>query len=364
MAREAPLWPGLLLTFVLALFGLWVHALPFAPFTIEGRHPVDAILLAIVFGVLLRNTVLQRWASLAPQLNPGIKYSVKRVLPFAIVLMGAKLDFQDVLRISRQGLVLSLVCVVVAIFVTLWVCKRLRVGRKLALLIGVGTAICGGTAIVVCAPTIEADDNETAFAVTTITLFGLAAIFAFPLLGAAMGMSEVDFGVWAGVSIQATPQVMAAGFSYGPVAGEVAVVVKLVRVLLLAPMVVILGAWYAREKRAQSEPHVARRTPLRTLVPPFIVGFLLLAVANSLQLLPDFTLHLRESFLWAAGDQHVSMARAATGVSGFLITMAMAGVGLGVHLPTLRRVGLEALYAGLASAVILAGFALLMLRLS
>ncbi len=352
------IWPGLALTFVVAAVARWVHAWPFAPFTIDGRHPVDALLLAIVAGVAIRNLV-----GMSPTLAPGIKYSVKRLLPIAIVLLGAKLDFLKIVEISRQGLVVSLVCVTVAIALTLALCRRLGVGQKLAILISVGTAICGGTAIVVSAPAIEAEDHDVAFAVTTITLFGLGAIFLFPLLGAALQMSEMSFGIWAGVSIQATPQVMAAGFAYGPLAGEVAVIVKLVRVLLLAPIVVILGAWYTRQKRARGEVHVARRTPLRALVPPFIVGFLLLAVANSLNLLPDFTLHLKQSFLWSAGDHDIALASAVTKVSGFLITMSMAGVGLGVDISTLRRVGLSALYAGLIAAVILAAFGLAMIQL-
>ena len=114
--------------------------------------------------MLIRNS-----AQLSEALGPGIKYSVKKVLPFAIVLMGAKLNFFDVLRVSGQALIVSVICVIVALGLTIWLCRRTGVGEKLGLLIGIGTAICGGTAIAVAAPTIEADDNDTAFAITTIT---------------------------------------------------------------------------------------------------------------------------------------------------------------------------------------------------
>ena len=358
VSRSPSLMPGLVLTAAVAAIAFYVHQLPFAPFTIDGRHPIDALLIAIVMGMLIRNLV-----PLPHLLGPGIKYSVKKVLPFAIILMGAKLDFNYVMKVSAQALLLSVICVVVALAFTLWLCKRLGVGQKLGLLIGIGTAICGGTAIAVSAPTIEADDNDTAFAITTITIFGLAAIFVFPALGHALGMSQTDFGIWAGISIQATPQVMAAGFAYGENAGEIAVIVKLVRVLLLAPMLILLGAWYAREKRRQEQAYVSEPTSWTTLFPPFILGFLALALANTTHLLPDFTLHFQESAFWSAGDMPLSMRKAVTGSSLFFVTMAMAGVGLGVHLKTLRKTGLKALYVGFFSAAVLSLFALGMLKL-
>lgn len=352
--KTASALPGVALTFVVALAALWVQRLPVAPLTLaDGRHPIDAILLAIVLGIVLRNTLeLPDW------LKPGIKYSVKSILPLAIVFLGAKLDFFDVLRVSGQGLLINLTCVLVALFGTVTLCARMGVGRRLGLLIGIGTAICGGTAIAVTAPVIEASDDDTAFAVTAVNLFGLLAIVALPTLGTLMGMSEESFGVWAGTAVHATPQVMAAGYAYGPVAGDIAVIVKLVRVLLLAPMVVGLGWWYAREKRRQKQAHVTEKTRLTTLFPPFVFGFLAVALANSLNLLPDFTLHLEASPLWEAGDRDFEMARVATSASSFLITMAMAGVGLGVSLKGLAAVGLKALYVGLFATIVLAGFSL------
>ena len=356
--RNTSLVPGLMLTALIAVAAFFIHQLPFTPFTIDGRHPIDALLIAIVLGVLVRNTV-----NIGTGVRAGIQYAVKKVLPFAIVLMGAKLDFNYVIQVSAQALAISVICVVVALALTLWLCQKVGVGRKLGLLVGVGTAICGGTAIAVAAPVIEADDNDTAFAITTITIFGLVAIFVFPVLGHLFQMSQTEFGIWAGIAIQATPQVMAAGFAYGDEAGEVAVIVKLVRVLLLAPLMVILAAWYAREKRRREQAYVASPTHWTTLFPPFILGFLLLAIANTLHLFPNFTLHFQESIFWAAGDVPLSMAKAVTGGSLFLVTMAMAGVGLGVHLKTLRKVGLRALYVGMFSALVLSVFGFLMLKL-
>ncbi|MGB1274307.1 MAG: YeiH family protein [Nannocystaceae bacterium] len=350
----------MLLATVIAGVSVFIHTLPFAPFTIgaHGRHPIDTMLIAIVVGVAIRNLLpMPSW------LKPGIKYAVKKILPFAIVLMGAKLDFFEVLRVSGKALSINLACVTVALGLTLWLCKRFAVTYRLALLIGIGTAICGGTAIAVTAPVVEAKDDETAFAVTTVTLFGLLCILAFPLLGTMLELSQSEFGVWAGTAIHATPQVMAAGFAYGAEAGEVAVIVKLVRVLLLAPMVVAIGAIYAREKRRQQQAHVAPKMKLATLFPPFILGFIGLAAAKTLNLLPNFTLHLEESFAWQAGSVDVAMSSMVTTLSGFLIAISMAGVGLGVHLRGLAKIGVRALYVGMFAAVVLAGFSLLLIKL-
>lgn len=358
MTSRASLLPGLLLTLTVALVAEQVHALPFAPLTLaDGRHPIDTILLSIVIGLAIRNTVpLPKW------LGPGIRYSVVSLLPFAIIWMGARLNFFDLLRVSGQALIIGVICVAAGLLLTVWLARRAKVAPKLGLLIAVGTAICGGTAIAVTAPVIEAEDSDTAFAVTAITVFGLGSILVFPIAGGALDLSQAEFGVWAGTAIHATPQVMAAGFAYGPEAGDVAVIVKLVRVLLLAPIVLIIGAWYAREKRKRQEAHVAKSTKWSELFPMFIFGFVGVAVLNTAHLLPGFTLHLEESLLWRAGDKHFAMATFATAVSAFLVNISMAGVGLGVHLKGLAKVGLKAFYVGLFATIVVAVVSLGLLK--
>jgi uncharacterized integral membrane protein (TIGR00698 family) len=339
---------GLLLSFAIAVVA----------YQLQGYvEPIDAMLIAIVIGIVFRTIF-----GLPARFAPGVKYAVISVMPLGIVLMGAKLDFYDVARTSLSALAISVACVGVALALTIWLCRRLGVARKLGLLIGVGTAICGGTAIAVAAPVIEAEDNDTAFAIATVTLFGMIAVFVLPLLGGALDMPQHEFGVWAGTSVHATPQVVATGFAYGEQAGDIATIVKLVRVLLLAPVVIGLAIWYARDKRARDVAHVTQIGALSTLFPPFILGFVLLALANTLHLLPDFTLHLQDSFLWDGGDRRIVLAKLVTQVSGFLLTISMAGVGIGVDLHGLRKVGLGALYVGLAASVILAAFSFALLR--
>ena len=319
---------------------------------------LDAMLVAIVLGVIVRNVV-----GLAPRFVPGVKKAVLLLMPVGIVLMGARLNFFDVVRTSATALVISFLCVVVALALTIYLCRRVGVGQKLGILIGIGTAICGGTAIAVSAPVIEADDGDTAFAITTVTIFGLVATFVLPLLGTAFAMTELEFGVWAGTAVHQTPQVVATGFAYGPIAGDVATIVKLVRVLLLAPVVVGLAIWYGRKKRSQQIAHVTKFGKLTTLFPPFILGFVIVALAATLHLLPNFTLHLEESFLWAAQDVRVVLPKAVTILSTFVLTIAMAGVGLGVDLRAIAKIGVRGLYVGLASALILAVFSFVLLQI-
>jgi len=344
---------GLLLSLVIAIVSYQLYTAPFPPFSIgePARHPIDAMLVAIVIGMLIRNTI-----GVPARFAAGIRYAVVSIMPLGIVLMGARLNFFDVVRTSVTALIISVICVCVALSLTIWLCRRVGISQKLGILIGIGTAICGGTAIAVAAPVIEADDDDTAFGIATVTLFGMVAVFVLPLLGHLFGMSQLEFGVWAGTSVHATPQVVATGFAYGPEAGDVATIVKLVRVLLLAPVVIGLGVWYARKKRQQQIAHVTKVGKLTTLFPPFILGFVLLALANTLHLLPDFTLHLKDSVLWQQQDLKVILAKLVTWVSTFLLTISMAGVGLGVDVRGLAKVGLGALYVGLASSVLLAAF--------
>jgi uncharacterized integral membrane protein (TIGR00698 family) len=349
MASERSIVPGLALTTAIAVAAYQLQALPVPPFSVgePARHPIDAMLIAIAIGVLMRNTI-----GLPATFVPGVRKAVMSIVTLGIVLMGAKLDFFDVVRTSGTGLIVSVTCVIVALALTIWLCRRLGVGQKLGLLVAVGTAICGGTAIAVVAPVIEADDNDTAFAMATVTLLGMIAVFVLPVLGTLFGMSQLEFGVWAGISVHATPQVVATGFAYGDTAGDVATIVKLVRVLLLAPVVIGIGVWYGRAKRARQLAHVDRRARLTTLFPPFILGFVLLALANTLHLLPDFTLHLKDSFAWPAQDLHVTLAKLITTLSTFLLTITMAGVGLGVDLRGLLRTGLSAFSFVLINAIL------------
>lgn len=346
-------FPGLLLTLGIALLAFQIHKLPFAPFTIDSPkpHPIDTILIAIFLSMLIRNVFkMPLWG------REGIQYASKGLLPLGIIFLGAKLDFFQIVRVSAQSLVISSICVVIALGLTYWLCIKVNVKRKLGFLLGVGTAICGGTAIVVMAPVIEADENDTALSVAVVTLFGMLAIFVFPLLGEILEMSQTNFGTWAGIAVHATPQVIAAGFAYGDEAGEISTIVKLVRVLMLAPLAIIATIFYARYQRAHSQVYVNKPLNWKTVVPPFIIGFLLMACANTFYFLPEMTLHLQENLFWSTGEYRLKPQELFTTVASLLITVSMAGIGFGLDLKKVLNTGLTPLYIGLFSAVVLSIF--------
>jgi uncharacterized integral membrane protein (TIGR00698 family) len=202
----------------------------------------------------------------------------------------------------------------------------------------VGTSICGNTAIAATAPVIKAEERDLSFAVATITLFGTAAVIVYPLIGHALGMSDNLFGHWVGAAVNDTSQVTATGFSYSVEAGETAIIVKLTRNTLMVPVIFAVGAWFASRESASMETDERRSVAAsaRKAVPPFLLGFLLLAMANSAGLIPQ---ELADTF-----------AR----LSGVFIVMALVGVGLSTKLLALRQTGLKPFLMGLAVAAMLA----------
>jgi len=327
---------------LIAACAVLLSELPFPPFTVSGgRHPLEPVMLAILLGMILSNAL-----ALPIACAPGIKFAAKKLLPLGIVLLGARLDFMAVVRVGTLAIVLSVLTIAVALFLFGAFVKLGLVPGKLGVLLGVGTAICGGTAIVATAPVIEADDSDVSFAVATVTVLGLVAMFLLPLLGHAMHMTDRAFGIWAGLSIHQTPQVVAAGFAYSEPAGDSATIVKLARVSLLAPVVVAIGYAYAR-RRAAGDNAVAsgatRAPRLLSLFPTFVLGFLLMALLRTLGWLPSFSI----------GSRHVNTVALCDQVSRYLIIAAMAAVGLETRFHALRRTGSRPFLLGAVASLVI-----------
>jgi uncharacterized integral membrane protein (TIGR00698 family) len=295
--------------------------------------PVSEVLVAVLLGIVVANTVPER-----PSYAPGIRFAVQRVLRAGIVLLGARLSLDAVLAIGASALGLVLVSMTVAFTVALLVGSALRLPRRLALLIGVGTAVCGNSAIVATAPVVKAEEREVSFAVATITLFGTLAVFVFPLLGRALGLGDETFGVWSGVAVNDTSQVVAASAAYSSPARDVATVVKLVRNALMAPLIVLIAWWWQHSAEA-AERSVGRS--VRSAVPLFVLGFLALALLRSTGLI------------------HPNVAALLDEIAKALILVALAGVGLNTRLAQLRAIGLTPFFAGLATAAVLAALSLM-----
>jgi uncharacterized integral membrane protein (TIGR00698 family) len=353
--RDQPVW-GVLVALGLTIVAKLLSELPFWPFTIGGKHPIEPVMLAIVLGMVLSNV----WA-LPKSLQAGIKFSVKKILPIGIVLLGARLDFSVLRQVGLSGLCLSVVETVVALVLLAVLVKVLKLPRKLGTLLGVGTAICGGTAIVATAPVIEAEDEDVVVSVATVTLLGLIGMFLLPVIANLIGMSEKAFGVWAGLAIHQTPQVVAAGFAYGKEAGEMATIVKLARVCLLAPVVFVIGVIYARQKAAKGADGVQKRINYLHLFPMFVLGFLAMALLKTGGLIPDVTFHGGTRLL-NPGEHIYSLANFAETISKYCIVISMAGVGLETRFGAMKQTGLKPLGAAFFAIVVIATLILVLIR--
>ena len=319
--------PGLVLVVAVAVAARLTHGL--VPPHI-GKL-VGEVIFAVALGLAIGNVL--RIPKLA---TPGIKFAFQTLLRAAIVLLGATFSFKTALSIGGRALLMVVVLMTLALVAAHALGRALKVPGKLATLIGVGTAVCGNTAISAVAPVIGAKDEETSFAIATNTLFGTLAVFAYPVLGHALGMSDAAFGTWAGTAVNDTSQVVATGFAYSQAAGSVATVVKLTRNTLMGGVIVLMGLIYAGSGGAAGS--LAQR--LKQSVPPFVLAFLGMCLLNTLGVVAWLSQH--------AGRDLTADAQT---VARFLILTALAGVGLGTRLDAMRRIGLRPFWVGLATAL-------------
>jgi uncharacterized integral membrane protein (TIGR00698 family) len=310
--------PGLLLAIVIAALAWWLgHLVP----VIGG--PVFGILI----GIAVRNLL-----SPGEVFTPGIQFGGKQILQWSIIALGFGLSLTQVAKTGMESLAVTLVTMSMA-FLSAWALGRwLGVHDKLKILIGVGTAICGGSAIAAVTPIIRPDDHDTAFAISTIFLFNVIAVLLFPLLGHLMHMSDLGFGLWAGTAINDTSSVVAAGYSYSHAAGDYATIVKLTRATLIIPICLVLAfVVAAQEKRKASASGGASQFRLASIFPWFILWFLVASGIRTAGLIPGAVqpaIHLLAEFL-------IIVALTAIGLSANLRKMISSGarpilLGLGV----------------------------------
>ncbi|WP_022903363.1 YeiH family protein [Curtobacterium sp. B8] len=303
--------------------------------------PVPAVVLGALLGWLVRRRTDGGLGLLAP----GVKFASSRVLQAAVVLLGAQLSIGAVLRIGAETLPVMLTTLVVCLVGAWLIGRALRVSSTLRTLIGVGTGICGASAIAAVTPVVGAVGADVAYAMSTIFLCNIAAVFLFPLLGHALGLSQHAFGVFAGTAVNDTSSVVATATVYGRQATDTAVVVKLVRTLMIIPIVVGLAGLEARRTaraQAASVDGAGRAGGVRVfrLVPWFLIGFLVVVLLRTVGVLP---------------------AAAAPGfatVATFLITVALGAIGVSTDFGALRRAGFRPMLLGIVLWALVAGTSL------
>jgi uncharacterized integral membrane protein (TIGR00698 family) len=299
--------------------------------TLFGRPVIEPLVLAILIGMLLRSV---RGAD--DRAEPGVRFVAKEVLEVAVFLLGATMD---VPRLFASGPALAagiaaLVCVALAIGYAIG--RAAGLSAKLAVLVACGNAICGNSAIAAVAPVIGADREDIAASIALTAVLGVVVVLTLPLLIPLLGLSHYQYGVLAGLSVYAVPQVLAAAFAVSALSGQVATVVKLARVLMLGPVVTFFAL----------HAHRATATTLsvRRLVPWFVLGFVLLATLRSTNVVSEH-----------AGE----MAKL---VAGWLTIGAMAALGLSVDVRSVRQVGPRVLAAATGSLAALVVLAVALIR--
>ena len=253
------------------------------------------------------------------QSKPGIQFASKQLLQYSIVALGFSLPLHQVARTGLHSLPVSLVTLSVAFLVAIVAGRLLRVSSKLKILIGAGTAICGGSAIAAITPIVKPEDHDFTYALSTIFLFNIVAVMLFPALGRLFGMSDSGFGLWAGTAINDTSSVIAAGYAWNQAAGEYATIVKLTRAMMIVPVTLVIGWIYQRRTPG---------TSARGSIPWFIVLFVLASAINE-WLPPALTEAIRQF--------------APVPVIG-----ALTAIGLNTDLAKLRRAGWRPMLLGLA----------------
>jgi uncharacterized integral membrane protein (TIGR00698 family) len=309
--RAVEVAPGVAITVVIALLATVVSR--FVP---ALGSALPALIIGIVVGVVRRP---------AGRFAPGIAYSGKFVLQLAVVLLGVQLSLSSILVVGVQSLPVMLTTLAVCLLAAWLLGRALGIPSRERTLIGVGTGICGASAIAAVSPIIGAASAEIAYAVSTIFLFNAVAVLVFPLIGHALGMTPHAFGMFAGTAVNDTSSVVAAASLFATSALGFAVVVKLVRTLMIIPISVTLAVVENRRRNAGA-PLTARR--IVGLVPWFLVGFLVVAAANSVVPIP-------------AGVHDVLVT-----VSVFLVSVALAGIGLSTDIAAIRRAGWRPLLLG------------------
>jgi uncharacterized integral membrane protein (TIGR00698 family) len=302
--------PGLAWTCSVALV-----AWPFAHVVPLLGAPVLAILIGIVVGAARRPSAAAA---------VGIAFSATRLLQLAIVLLGTGLSLGEVLRVGGRSLPVMLGTLAVALVGAVVFGRLLAVTPRLRTLIGVGTGICGASAIAAVSAIVAASGTEIAYAISTIFVFNIVAVVLFPALAHLLDLSQHGFGLWAGTAINDTSSVVAAAYAYGHSAGAQAVVVKLTRTTLIVPIALLLAALNARTAQANSRPRVS----LTRRLPWFLVWFVVAAGLETAGLIPS------------------GLRRPLADTALALIVVALAGVGLSSDLRSMRRTGVRPLLLG------------------
>ena len=285
---------------------------------------LGASIIALFMGTIINSFFHPTW------IKPALKFASKKILKAAIILLGASLSVNTILSVGKMTFFVMIFTFAMCFGGGYFIRKLFGLNWKLSNLISAGTGICGGSAVAAIAPVIDADDKDIAFAMSSTFLFDMVMIALYPLMGKALGMSDIAYGIWAGTSVNDTASVVASGYAFSEAAGDFATMVKLTRTIAIIPTVLVF-AWIGvrmKKKEIQTSSD-GKKVNMMKIIPWFIGGFLLLAIANSIGFIP------------AAVSGILKTA------SKFLMVTALAAIGLSTSITDFKKAGLKPMFYGI-----------------
>ncbi len=285
-------------------------------------HIIGASVIALFAGMIINSFYRPAWAV------PGLKFTSKKILKFAIILLGASLSVGVILSVGQRSLLVMVFTLLTCFGGGYLIGKALGLNWKLSNLISAGTGICGGSAIAAIAPVIDAEDKDIAYAMSATFLFDMAMVVLFPIMGRAMGLSDEAYGLWAGTAVNDTSSVVAAGYAFSEGGGDYATMVKLTRTLSIIPTVLVFAFINVRLAKKKHLESTGAKVNIGGLFPWFILGFLALAALNSTGIIPP------------------EISKIAKSTSKFLMVAALAAIGLGTSFKDMKKAGLNPMLHG------------------
>lgn len=314
--------PGLALALAIALLAK----------IIEGLLPIHLIGASVI--ALFIGMIINHFRKPGAMLTSGLKFTSKKVLKLAIILLGASLNISIILEVGKMSLCVMVFTLFTCFGIGHFVGKALKINWKLSNLISAGTGICGGSAIAAIAPVIDAEDTDIAYSMSATFIFDMAMIVLFPIIGRAMGLSDMAYGLWAGTAVNDTSSVVAAGYAFSEAAGDFATMVKLTRTLSIIPTVIIFALISAHIKKKEAAAVLETNSDIKPhfsitkIFPWFILGFIALAAINSFGVIPGTV---------SSGMKEVSK---------FLMVAALAAIGLNTSFKDMKKSGIAPMLHG------------------
>lgn len=339
LMKPLRLLPGIALPVLIALLACFLESL--LPIRVIG-----AAVIAMFIGMIL-NAFLAKHAFFSSNFSSGLKFTSKKILKFAIILLGLSLNIKTILTVGKMSLTVMLFTLLTCFGGGYFIGRALKLNWKLSNLISAGTGICGGSAIAAISSTIDADDNDIAYAMSATFLFDMAMIVLFPIMGRAIGMSDEAFGLWAGTAVNDTSSVVATGYAFSEAAGDFATMVKLTRTLSIIPTVIVFALIQFNIKRKEALMSTGDATKVKAdlkigrIFPWFILGFLAMAVVASIFIIP------------------AEIVSSTKSVSKFLMVCALAAIGLNTSFYSMKKAGARPMLHGFIISALVVFVALL-----